>query len=136
MGKISKKIALRYPKHLVNKPVIYHLIKDYNLELNILKATINSEEGHMVVELSGDKADYHNGIEYILHSGLLIDAFRHEIERQESKCTDCGACVTFCPASAFSVDIISRRIEFDENKCIVCGLCVLSCPSRSMEMHF
>ncbi|APV44111.1 4Fe-4S dicluster domain-containing protein [Dehalogenimonas formicexedens] len=132
----NKKISLRFPRHLVDRPVVYHLIKDYNLELNILKATISSEEGHMVLELRGERADFDKGIEYLTKTGLIIDTLCREVTRNEARCTDCGACVTICPAQAFSVDSISRDITFDEEKCVVCGMCILSCPSRSMELHF
>ncbi|TFG47188.1 MAG: 4Fe-4S dicluster domain-containing protein [Dehalococcoidia bacterium] len=131
-----KKIALRFPRHLVNRPVVYHLIKDYNLELNILKASISSEEGHMVLELRGSRTDFDRGIDYLKGTGLIIDTLCREVTRNEDRCTDCGACVTVCPASSFTVDPDTKEVLFTEEKCIVCGLRILSCPSRSMELHF
>ena len=136
MAITSKKISLRFPRHLVDRPVVYHLIKDYNLELNILKATISSEEGHMVLELRGERADFDRGIEYLTKTGLIIDTLCREITRNDARCTDCGACVTICPANSFTVDPVTREVAFNEETCIVCGLCILSCPSRSMELHF
>lgn len=75
----TKKISLRFPRHLVSRPVVYHLIKDFNLELNILKANITSEEGHMVLELKGERADFDKGIEYLTQSGLIIDTLCREV---------------------------------------------------------
>lgn len=131
-----KKISLRFPRHLVDRPVVYHLIKDYNLELNILKASISSEEGHMVLELRGERADFDKGIDYLTGTGLIIDTLCREITRNEDRCTDCGACVTVCPVNSFIVDTQTREVAFNEDTCIVCGLCILSCPSRAMELHF
>ncbi|AKG53448.1 ferredoxin [Dehalogenimonas sp. WBC-2] len=131
-----KKISLRFPRHLVDRPVVYHLIKDYNLELNILKASISSEEGHMVLELRGERANFDKGIDYLTGTGLIIDTLCREITRNEDRCTDCGACVTVCPVSSFIVDTQTREVIFHEDTCIVCGLCILSCPSRAMELHF
>ncbi len=136
MAVTSKKISLRFPRHLVDRPVVYHLIKDYNLELNILKATISSEEGHMVLELRGERADFDRGIEYLTGTGLIIDTLCREVTRNEARCTDCGACVTVCPANSFTVDPVTREVKFEEETCVVCGMCILSCPSRSMELHF
>ncbi len=137
MAVTSKKISIRFPRHLVDRPIVYHLIKDYNLEVNILKATISSEkEGHMVLELHGERADFNKGIEYLTTTGLIIDTLSREVTRNETRCTDCGACVTICPAGSFSVDSVTREVTFDEEKCMVCGMCILSCPSRSMELHF
>ena len=49
---VSKRIVLHFPRRLVEQPVIYRLVKDYNLEFNILKALITlepEEEGLMVL---------------------------------------------------------------------------------------
>jgi ferredoxin len=137
MAITTKKIALRFPRHLVDRPVVYRLIKDYNLELNILKASVTpNEEGLMVLELRGERVDFDRGIEYLTETGLIIDTLCREVTRNEARCTDCGACVTVCPSQSFTVDPATREVEFDEEKCIVCGMCILSCPSRSMELHF
>ena len=90
----------------------------------------------MVLELHGERADFNKGIEYLTTTGLIIDTLSREVTRNETRCTDCGACVTICPAGSFSVDSVTREVTFDEEKCMVCGMCILSCPSRSMELHF
>jgi hypothetical protein len=39
----------------VERPIIYRLVKDYDLEFNILKASITPEqEGLLVLELKGN----------------------------------------------------------------------------------
>ena len=37
---ISKRIVLHFPKRLVDRPIVSRLVKDYNLDFNILKALI------------------------------------------------------------------------------------------------
>ncbi|MCK4912607.1 MAG: NIL domain-containing protein, partial [Candidatus Omnitrophica bacterium] len=62
----SQKIVLRFPFALVDKPIIYKLTKDFNLEFNILKAVVNpEEEGVMVLELKGDEEEYKKAIKYL-----------------------------------------------------------------------
>ncbi|UCC96223.1 MAG: NIL domain-containing protein, partial [Candidatus Omnitrophota bacterium] len=47
----AQKIVLHFPSNLVDKPIIYKLSKDFDLEFNILKAFVNpKEEGLMVLE--------------------------------------------------------------------------------------
>jgi len=49
---VSKRIVLHFPKRMGDRPIIYRLIKDYDLEFNILKALITPEdEGLMVLAL-------------------------------------------------------------------------------------
>jgi len=45
----------RFSSENSDKPIIYHLAKDYDLIINIVKATINPhKEGTMVLELTGE----------------------------------------------------------------------------------
>lgn len=67
---ISKRIVLHFPHRLVDQPIICKLIKNHNLEFNILKAYVTpKEEGLLVLELSGDDQSYERGIEYLKKRG-------------------------------------------------------------------
>jgi len=134
---ISKRIVLHFPQRLVDKPIVYRLIKDFNLEFNILKAYVTpQEEGLMVLELRGDDKEYAKGLEYLRSSGVKIQPLSEDIVRNSAKCTDCGVCVTVCPAQALVVDQANRKVVFDEEKCIACELCIKICPTHAMEVHF
>ncbi len=133
----SKRIVLHFPQRLVDKPIVYRLIKDYDLEFNILKAYVTpQEEGLMVLELKGGDKEYERGMEYLASSGVKIQPLSEDIVRNDAKCTDCGVCVTVCPAQALVVDKETRKVVFHEDKCIACELCVKICPSHAMEVHF
>ena len=134
---VSKRIVLRFPKRMVDRPIIYRLVKDYDLEFNILKASITPEqEGVMVLELKGNQSEYDKGIEFLLKAGVKIQSLGQDVIRNEERCTHCGACVTVCPTGAFRLDPKTRLIIFDNEKCIACGLCIPACPPRAMEVHF
>ena len=134
---ISKRIVLHFPHRLVDQPIVYKLVKDYNLKFNILKAYVTpQEEGLMVLELSGEKAEFNRGIEYLVSCGVKIQPLSQDVIRNEAKCTDCGVCVPICPTGALAVDPITRKVHFYDNKCIACELCVKVCPTRAMEIHF
>lgn len=134
---VSKRIVLHFPRRLVDRPIVYRLVKDYNLEFNILKASVTpEEEGLMVIELSGEQKDYDKGIKYLTTNGVRIQSLGQDVIRNEERCTHCGACVTICPTLAFEVDPRSRRVIFYNEKCVACGLCIKACPPRAMEVHF
>ena len=135
--KVSKRIVLHFPGRLVEKPIVYRLIKDFNLEFNILKASINpDEEGLMVLELKGDQVSFDKGILYLTDAGVRIQSLGQDVLRNEERCTHCGACVTICPAGSFVLDPATRRVSFSAGSCIACGLCLKACPPRAMELHF
>jgi ferredoxin len=134
---ISKRIVLHFPHRLVNQPIVYKLVKDYDLQFNILKAYVTQqEEGLMVIELAGKKENFSRGIEYLQSSGVKIQPLSQDVIRNESKCTDCGVCVPICPSGALAVDPLTRKVHFYDNKCIACELCIKACPTRAMEVHF
>jgi ferredoxin len=134
---VSKKIVLHFPPRLVDRAIVYHLIKDYDLELNIMKASIIPDaQGLMVLELRGQQTDYDRGIKYLTETGVHIQSLSQNVVRNDDRCTHCGACVTVCPTKAFQLDLKTRLISFDAGKCIACGLCLKACPLRAMELHF
>ncbi|MDI6641996.1 MAG: 4Fe-4S binding protein [Elusimicrobiota bacterium] len=135
--RISKRIVLKFPPRLVDQPIICHLVKNYDLEFNILKAYITPrEEGLLVLELAGSLENYNKAIEYLTELNIKIQLLTQDISRNESKCTHCGVCVPICPTGAFVYDKITKKVNFIEDKCIACELCIKSCPPRAMEVHF
>ncbi len=134
---ISKRVVLHFPKRMVDEPILYRLIKDFDLQFNILKASITPEaEGLMVVEFKGSQRNYDLGIQYLLDSGVKIQSLSQDVTRNEDRCTSCGACVTVCPAGAFKCEHSTMVVHFDDAKCVACGLCIKACPPRAMELHF
>jgi len=135
--KVSKRIVLRFPRRLVDRPIVSRLVKDFNLDFNILKASVTlEEEGLMVLELSGEQENYDEGIRYLTASGVKIQALSQDVLRNEERCTHCGACITVCHTGAFQLDPSTRQVIFDNEKCVACGLCIKACPPRAMEVHF
>ena len=133
----AKRIVLHFPHRLVDQPIVYKLVKDYDLQFNILKAYVTPrEEGLMVLELSGEDENFKKGIKYLHKCGVRMQPLSQDVIRNEAKCTDCGVCVPICPVGALETDSTTRKVHFYDNKCIACELCVKVCPTRAMEVHF
>jgi ferredoxin len=134
---ISRRIVLHFPRSLVEQPIVCRLARDFNLEFNILKASVTpNEEGLLVLELSGEQKDCDRGIQYLNETGVEIQSLSQNVIRNEERCSHCGACVTICPVGAFIIEPSTRLVDFSDIKCIVCGLCVKACPLRAMETRF
>ena len=134
---VSKRIVLHFPRRLVDLPIVCRLVKDYNLEFNILKALFTpEEEGLMVLELSGEQEEYDKGIRYLTTTGVRIQSLSQNVIRNEERCTHCGACITICPTGAFELDPSTRQVRFYDERCLACGICIKACPPRAMEVHF
>jgi ferredoxin len=132
----SKILILRFPKSEVEKPIVCYLAKDYDLTFNILNATIlPRKEGVMVLELSGSRKNYKEGVKYLRSQGVQVQNASQEVKRITKKCTHCGACTAVCPTGALAVMRPEMSVDFDQKKCSICELCVPTCPTRAMEVR-
>ena len=132
----SKKIVIRYTPEVVQEPVSYQLVKQYNLVFNILKARIfPRREGVIVLELSGSKENFDHGIRFLKEMGLKAESLSKSVSQNADKCVHCGACTAFCPTGALSFEKKSLKVLFDPEKCNGCELCVSACPVRAMEIN-
>ncbi len=131
----KKKIVLTFPYKLLDKPITYRLIKDFDLIVNILKANITpKEQGILVLELSGKQNDLEAGLDYLNDTGVKIESLMQDIKWDKKKCIHCTECIATCPANAFEIDRTNMYVEFNKVKCIGCGLCVNVCPYHAIEI--
>lgn len=132
----SKILILRFSQEVAQKPVVYHLVRDFDLVFNILNATIlPRREGVMVLELSGTKKGFRDGVRFLKKQGVKVQSASQEVKRASSKCTHCGACTAVCPTGALSIRRPEMKVDFDQEKCSICELCVPACPPRAMEVR-
>ncbi len=126
----SEKILLRFPKSETDKPIVYKLIKDYNLVVNIFIAKITQDkEGYLVVNLTGEEDDLARGKEYLRSLKVHVESVESGILRDNNSCTHCGNCLSHCPTNALHIaDHKTMRVELDQSLCIACSLCITNCP--------
>lgn len=127
--------VLKFPKEVIDQPIISNLTRKYDVEFNILKATIlMQQEGVMVLELIGHKSNVSNGIKYLKDLGVTVQSMAGNIRRDDEKCYQCGACTGICPTGALAIHRPDMAVIFSPDKCTACGLCVSVCPARAMEV--
>lgn len=134
----KKKILLNFSKQISEKPVVYHLVKDYDLVINIFRARITTEEvGYMVLELEGSGERIVKGIDFIRSFGVTVSEAEKGLRWNDEICTHCGNCLTHCPTDALDLeDSRSRRIRFDSDLCVECLNCIENCPYGALSSLF
>ncbi len=115
--------------------MIYQLVKQYDIEFNILKADILPQrEGVMILELKGTKDKVKNALDYLRSFNVRVERLAAAINRDDEKCFQCGACTGICPVGALAIKRPEMEVIFDPEKCTGCSLCVPICPVRAMEV--
>jgi len=133
----SKVLSLRFPKKLVNEPVVSNLVRKFDLSFNILKATIYPrKEGLLVLELMGQRKNFHKGLRYLKSIGVKVESIGQDIKRDEALCFHCGACTAVCPTGALYIKRPEMEVIFDHEKCSACEVCVIACPAHAMTVRF
>lgn len=131
---MKARLVLRFPPLLVDQPVVYKLIKDYNLIFNILRADITPDsEGLMVLEIEGEEDDFKQGLKYLEERGVKVQPLSQDVVMREELCTHCGACIVHCPTGALYFNG-ERKVLFAPEKCVACEICVEICPYKAMEV--
>ncbi len=132
----AEMLVLRFPQDVVDQPIIYRLVKDYDLEFNLLKATIYPQkEGIIVMELRGHPKNFRRGLKYLRESGVKVQRVARDVRRNEERCYQCGTCIAVCPTGALHITRPGMEVLFDSAKCSACELCCPVCPARAMEVR-
>jgi ferredoxin len=129
-------MVLRFSREVAQKPLVCHIVREYELTFNILNAEIlPQKEGLLVIELSGEKKNFKKGITYLKDQGVQVTLAEQEVRRMEEKCIHCGACTAVCPTGALYILRPEMEVIFDQSKCSVCEMCVPACPTRAMKIR-
>jgi ferredoxin len=129
-----KKYLLRFEPKAVEVPITSKMITEYGLEVNILRAEITESGGKMVVTLHGSPESLRGGIGFLEGHGVDVSELRPLVRRNEERCTDCGMCVSICPAKAYSISAPEWKVEFTPDRCVACGLCRDVCPPGAIAL--
>ncbi len=133
----SKTLSLRFPKDIVNDPIVVKLVKDFDLSFNLLKTVIYPrKEGLMVLQLSGHRKNFKEGVRYLKRIGVKVESIGEDIRRNEEVCIQCGACTAVCPTGALHIKRPEMEVLFDKERCSACEWCVVVCPVHAMEVKF
>jgi sulfur-carrier protein len=72
-GEYVRRVYLTFNKELVTQPVIYHLVKKFDVVPNIRSASVTDDMGIMGVEFSGKKDSVEKALEWAKKQGLKVD---------------------------------------------------------------
>ena len=132
------RVRLTFPTELIQQPIVYHLVKDYNLIINIFRAKVTAdEEGYLLLDVTGEEVDIEHGMEFVKSFDVTIDPVNKGVRWNRERCTHCGNCLSHCPTHALRLaDAATRVVTFVEEECIECLNCLDNCPFGACSSAF
>ncbi len=73
------RVRLTFPPERIQEPLIYHLVKDFDIVTNIRRADVKSDHGWVALELEGDEARLEQGIAWLKAKGVTVDPIEHDV---------------------------------------------------------
>ena len=135
---VTKKLMLFFPRCECEKPIIYHLVKDYNLVVNVYRAKVTpEEEGYLVLDVTGTEEDIQRAMDFVKTFNVTINYTGKGVTWDKDRCTHCGHCITHRPTNAIYIaDTATREVAYNEADCIECLECIRVCPFDACASTF
>jgi len=73
------RVRLTFPPELVQQPIIYHLVKDFDIVPNIRRADVRADHGWVVLELEAAEERLEKGVAWLKQHGIKVDPIERDI---------------------------------------------------------
>jgi len=134
----TKRLLLYFPKSETEKPIVYHLVKDYDLVINIFRAKVTPEEfGYLVLDVTGSEENIASGMDFVRTFNVQVDEAQKGVRWDRGRCTMCTNCIPHCPTKALHVaDRATMEVAFASQLCVECLSCLENCPYGACSSIF
>jgi len=73
------RVRLTFPPALIQDPIVYRLVKDYDIVINIRRADVKADHGWMALELEGDETTLERGVKWLKDKGVQVDPIERDV---------------------------------------------------------
>jgi ABC-type methionine transport system ATPase subunit len=78
MERLRERYYLSYPRALIKEPILYHLVKKFDLVFNIRGASV-SEMGLVAVELEGGSDQIERALAWLRQTGVTVEPIEKNV---------------------------------------------------------
>jgi ABC-type methionine transport system ATPase subunit len=77
---MSTRVRLTFPEELVREPVVAQLVRRFDVEPNIRRASVEAHEGWIICELDGDQVAIEGAVAWLEEIGVRVDRLGDVLE--------------------------------------------------------
>ena len=78
-GKEHLRLFVSFPEELVERPMIYELVKRFDVVPNLRRANVEAHSGWMILELSGEPGARDAAIAYLEELGCTVNRMEGDV---------------------------------------------------------
>jgi hypothetical protein len=76
---MNVRLHLSFPSELVSRPVIYEVVKRYDVIPNIRRANVETDTGWVILELSGASDSVRDAVAYFEEAGVIVSRMEGDV---------------------------------------------------------
>ena len=69
----TRRVMLKYPEHLIKDPVLFQMVKKFDVMPNIRRARVTDTVGEIVLELEGPDDELDAGVRFLEDAGVVVE---------------------------------------------------------------
>jgi len=74
------RLRLTFPPALIQEPILYRLVKDFDIVINIRRADVKADYGWVVLELDApEEATLERGVQWLKSKGVQVDPIERDV---------------------------------------------------------
>ena len=73
------RVRLTFPPSLIQEPILYRLVKDFDIVINIRRAEVKADHGWVALELEAPEETLARGVAWLKERGVLVDPIERDV---------------------------------------------------------
>lgn len=73
------RLRLTFPPSLIQEPILYRLVKDFDIVINVRRADVKADYGWVVLEMEADEPVLQRGVAWLKQRGVQVDPIERDV---------------------------------------------------------
>ncbi|PYM28317.1 MAG: FeS-binding protein [Candidatus Rokuibacteriota bacterium] len=73
------RVRLTFPSNLIQEPILYHLVKDFDIVINIRRADVKEDYGWVALEMEAGEDTLARGVKWLKDKGVQVDPIERDV---------------------------------------------------------
>lgn len=73
------RVRLTFPANLIQEPILYRLVKDFDIVINIRRADVKADYGWVALEMEAAEDTLDRGVAWLKQRGVQVDPIERDV---------------------------------------------------------